>query len=388
MTASFFRKLPGLAISLLFVAGAAVAQTSQIEGTVKGEDGQPVKDALIKIERQDVKGTYQVKTHKKGDYLHAGLPLGTYNVSVLIDGKERDTVRGIRTRMGDTTTVDFDLQKQAQRSASIAKAAENGTLSQDQARDMSPEQKAAIEKQMKERSAAMQKNKALNDAFNAGMEAMKTKNYDAAAEQFAKAGELDPKQHVIWGQLAEAYMGEAKTKTGADSEAALNKALETYPKALELLPADASYHNNYALALAKAKKFDQMEVEIKKAIELDPPGAGKYYFNLGAVLTNNGQVGPACDAFKSAITADPNYADAHYQYGICLTSKATNKPDGTIVYPDGTAEAFQKYLELKPDGPNAESAKALLSTMGAKLETSYTAPGAEKKKPAAPAKKK
>ena len=379
MTASFFRKLPGLAISLLFVAGAAVAQTSQIEGTVKGEDGQPLKDALIKIERQDVKGTYQVKTHKKGDYLHAGLPLGTYNVSVIVDGKERDIVRGVRTKLGDTTTVDFDLQRQAQKSAAMSQAAANGQLSQEQARDMSPEQRAAIEKQMKERAAAMQKNKALNDAFNAAMEAMKSKNYDTAVEQFTKASEIDPKQHVIWGQLAEAYMGEAKAKTGADGEAALNKALETYPKAIELQPSDASYHNNYALALAKAKKFDQMEAEIKKAIELDPSGAGKYYFNLGAVLTNNGQIEPACNAFKSAIAADPNYTDAHYQYGICLTSRATNKPDGTIVYPEGTAEAFQKYLALKPDGPNAESAKALLATMGAKLETSYTAPGAEKK---------
>jgi tetratricopeptide (TPR) repeat protein len=154
-----------------------------------------------------------------------------------------------------------------------------------------------------------------------------------------------------------------------------------------MAPTDASYHNNYALALARARKFDDMQTEIKKAIELDPAGAGKYYFNLGAVLTNNGQTGPACDAFKNAITADPNYADAHYQYGICLTSKATSKADGTIVFPDGTSEAFQKYLELKPDGPFAESAKSLLASMGSKVDTSYTAPGAEKKKPA-PAKKK
>ena len=44
---------------------------------------------------------------------------------------------------------------------------------------MSAEQKAALEKATKERQAAMAKNKALNDAFNAGMEAMKTKQWDA-----------------------------------------------------------------------------------------------------------------------------------------------------------------------------------------------------------------
>ena len=42
---------------------------------------------------------------------------------------------------------------------------------------MTPEQKAALEKATKERQAAMAKNKELNDAFNAGMEAMKTKEY-------------------------------------------------------------------------------------------------------------------------------------------------------------------------------------------------------------------
>jgi hypothetical protein len=47
-------------------------------------------------------------------------------------------------------------------------------------------------------------------------------------------------------------------------------------------------------------------------------------------------------------------------------------------FPDGTAEAFQKYLELKPDGPHAAEAKAMLEGMGATVETSY---GAKKKAP-------
>ncbi len=39
--------------------------------------------------------------------------------------------------------------------------------------------------------------------------------------------------------------------------------------------------------------------------------------------------------------------------------------------PPGTAEAFQKYLELSPNGPNADSAKALLASMGTSVETSF-----------------
>lgn len=378
---STLRRLPGLSLPFLF-AGALMAQTAQIEGVVKDENGQPLKDALVKIDRKDIKGSYKVKTKKKGDYLHAGLPLGTYKLTLEVNGKDVDTVDNVKTRLGEPTVINFDLQQQKARQAQIQQAAETGTLTQEQARDMSPEQKAALEKQMKERSAAMAKNKELNDAFNAGMEALKTKQFDAAIASFEKAGQLDPKQTAVWGNLAEAYSEVSKTKTGPEKDAALAKAIESYAKALELTPNDANYRNNYALVLARAGKFPEMEQQLNQAVQLDPTGAGRYYFNMGAVLTNSGQTDAACNAFKKATEVDANYADAHFQYGLCLTSKATNKADGTMVFPEGTAEAFQKYLALKPDGPNAEAAKAMIATMGAKVETQYTAPGA-KKPPAA-----
>ncbi len=95
--ASFLRRLPGLTTITLLFAGAAFAQTSQIEGTVVGEDGQPLKDALIKIERKDIKGNYKVKTKKKGDYLHAGLPLGTYKVVLEVNGADVDSVDNVKS---------------------------------------------------------------------------------------------------------------------------------------------------------------------------------------------------------------------------------------------------------------------------------------------------
>ena len=380
------RRLPGLTTITLLFAGAAFAQTSQIEGVVKGEDGQPLKDALIKIERLDIKGNYKVKTKKKGEYLHAGLPLGKYKVTLEVNGKDVDFVDNVTLRF-DPSTVNFDLQKQAAQRQQTQAAIETGTLTKEQERGLTAEQKAAIEKQTKERQQAMAKNKALNDAFNAGMEALKTKQFDVAIQSFTKAGELDPNQHVVWGNLAETYSEIAKTKTGADQQAALASSYENYKKAIALAPQDANYYNNYALVLARGSKIPEMQEALNKAIELDPSGAGRYQYNLGAVLTNQGQTDAACNAFQKAIAADATYADAHYQMGICLTGKATAKPDGSLVFPDGTAQAFQKYLELKPDGQFAESAKGMLQTMGSKVETTYTAPGAKKPAPA-PAKKK
>ncbi len=379
------RNLLGLSASLaLFLSlssAPALAQTGAIEGKVIGADGKPVgKDfALIQIIRTDIKGNYKVKTNKKGEFFHAGLPLGTYNVICEIDGKAVDQVNGVRMRLGDPVPVEFNLAKMAAKQQEMQKAMETGKVTEEMARDMTPEQKAAMEKRAKEQSEAMKKNKELNDAFNGGMEALKAGNYQAAIDSLEKAASLDATQHVIHGQLAEAYGGLAKGKTGAELEAANTKSLEAFAKAIELKPDDAAYYNNYGLALARAKQFDKAQEALNKAAQLNPTGAGQYFYNLGALLVNAGQLEPAGAAFKKALEADPNYAEAHYQYGIYLTSKANvDAKTGKMTFPDGTAESFQKYLELKPDGANAASAKGMLETMGSTVSTTYVNPDAKK----------
>jgi len=110
--------------------------------------------------------------------------------------------------------------------------------------------------------------------------------------------------------------------------------------------------------------------EYNAAATLDPANAGLYFYNLGAILTNLGKLDEANAAFDKAIAADPNRADAYYWKGVNLLSKATLKDNKMIAVP-GTAENLNKYLALAPTGPHAESAKELLSSIGAKIETSF-----------------
>lgn len=376
-------KLRNLALSLagtLVFACAALAQTATLEGNVKGEDGKPLQGAMMKIDRTDIKGHYQVKTNKKGHFLYAGLPLGTYDIAVEVNGQVKDKYTGVKLRPVDMPSVDFDLSKSAAAAGAGAGAAGGAPAqgaaeaSTDATRGLTPQQKAEREKQLKEQEEAMKKNKELNDAFNAGMAAVQAKQWDAAVTAFTKASELDPKQHVVWAQLAEAEMNLAATKTGADANAETEKGLAAYQKAIEIKPDDAGYHNNYGLGLAKAKKFSEAEAELTKAATLDPSNAGKYYYNLGASLTNSGQTEPAGEAFKKAIAVDPNYADAHYQYGLYLLSKATtDDKTGKVTAPPETADELQKYLQLKPEGAYADQAKALLAELGSKVDTTFKA---------------
>lgn len=357
----------------------AVAQTSAIEGEVIGEDGKPLQNAQIFIERQDIKGNYKVKTNKKGRYFHAGLPLGMYNVRCEVGGQVKDEVRGVRTTLSENTQVNFDLAAIAKRQQALQQAAAAGQLTEQQTQGLSAEQKAALDKQMKERAESMKKNKELNDAFNAGMQAKEAKQWDVAIQNFTKASELDPKQHVVWAQLADSYINKAGSVTGADQKAALDKGIEAYGQVMALKPDDPAYHNNYALALARAGQMAEATAELEKAAQLNPPGAGQYFYNLGAVLVNTGKQEEAGQAFKRALEADPNYANAHFQYGMYLLSKASVGEDGSVKPVEGTTEALQKYLDLAPTGPFAESAKGALQSLSGTVETQYTNPDTKAK---------
>src|SRR5450432_634539 len=205
-----FRNLVVAAAATFFLALTAFAQISAMQGDVKGPDGKPLQGAVIKIVRTDIKGSYTVKSDKKGHFFYNGLPLGAYNVTVEVGGKEADGVNGVHTRLGDPVTVPFDLQKKAQegaaKNAAIQQAAASGAgLTKEQERSMTKEQKDAMEKAIKDREGSMKKNKELNDAFNAGLTAVqaanaatdpaeKAKQYDAAVVSLTKASELDHKQ--------------------------------------------------------------------------------------------------------------------------------------------------------------------------------------------------
>lgn len=364
--------------AVMLAAVPAFSQTAFVQGTVTDPDGKIVNGAQIAFENAETKNRIEAKSDKKGHYITSMKP-GIYAVTVTVDGKPRLSIRQYEAVGGNGDPLDLKLKPVGQAAAPMSAAAGPGAAGGGE-KGSKEDDKAA-----KEREAQLAKNKALNDSFGAGKTAIDNKQWDEAITQLTKASEIGPTQPAVWAGLAEAYVGSAKAAKGADAAPIYDKAFAAFDKLLTIAPDDAGTYNNYALALAADNKLDDAKTKLAKAVELDPAGAGKYHYNLGALLMNSSQTDGALDEFKKAIAADPNYAEAYYYYGSTLVGKATlDQKTGKMVAPDGTIEALQKYLQLKPDGPNAQGAKDLIAALGSSVNVGYKDPSA----PAKPAKKK
>ena len=361
-----------LVMAALACASLAYGQTGAIRGKVIGKDGQPLPGAMVKIERQQVRGNYKVKSRKKGDFFHAGLPLGIYNVSCEVDGQIVDRVGNVRVGLSDPAEVNFDLQKLVSRQKS-------GPTQADLA-SMSAEERKRYEQAIRNRQQAISKNKQLNEIFNDGMVALKMENYPAAVQSLTKASALDASQHVIWANLGDAQAKMALTKAGADRSKLYGEAIASYDKAIEIDATNAAYHNNLGLVMVRAGKLDDGKMKLAEAAMLDPGNAAKYFFNLGAVMVNTANTDGAIQAFIKATEANPNFAGAYYQLGMALVGNAETQPDGTVVPAEGTIEAFQKYIELEPNGQFTAAAQSMLTGLSASVETQYEDTTKKKKK--------
>ena len=366
-----------LVLAVGLSAPFAFAQnTGAVKGICKDVEGKPIAQAEVEWTGTETGHKYNLKTNNKGEYFSLGIAPGKYNVKLSKDGKELWHFNGLTVGM-DEMTLDFDLKKE------MANAA--------QGQGMTPEQAA----KMKEATAKAENERktvgTLNEKLNAAKTASDAGDFETAIATLTEANQIDSTRDLIWFKLADAYRMSAPKQTDpAEKQKRYEMAAADYQKAIEMRSTSeaakkdpdnnknmAAYYNNLADVYAKSNKVDDAVASYNKAAELDPAHAVTYLFNEGATLTNMGRVDDAIVAFDKVIAADPTKADAYYWKGVNLIGKATLKGD-KMVAPEGTAEAFKKYLELAPDGKLAQPAKDMLASIGATIETGY----GTKKKPA------
>ncbi|MFB3814720.1 MAG: tetratricopeptide repeat protein [Terriglobales bacterium] len=346
-----------LAILAALWAVPGFAQTTNVKGRVLDAEGKPVAGATVEFSSPETGRRYTLKTDSKGQYFSIGISGGTYTVKVSKDGQllAPPTINFPVSLSKEENVLDFDLAKEKTRAE----------------QQLSPEEKAKREAIAKEN----QKIAGLNSMLAAASQAIEAGNYDEAVNIMTKATETDPTRDLLWFRLGEAHLAAAKHIPPTERDKAKEhyaQAVTAYKKAIEIKPTVGAYYNNMGEAQAKLGATQDAIQSYTAAAQNDPAGAGKYFFNLGAVLTNTGKVDEANAAFDKAIAADPNYAEAYYQKAVNLMGKATVDPKtNTMTAPPEVATNLNKYLELSPTGPNAEPAKQLLASLGAKVETSF-----------------
>ncbi len=336
-----------LLLAAVFTLSAVAQVSTSVKGNCKDENGKPVVGGIIELLNAETGRKINVKTDNRGDYFTMGVPSGKYKVSLTgPDGKPLYYFNNLNVATTGDNVIDFDLAKIR------AEEAKHSGVTDAQRKEM--------EKAKKEN----EKVKGLNALLTQAAEQKKEGKFDDAVATMEQAVAQDQTHDVIYGSLADAYLG---AKKFPEAETAYNKALELAPPTSKSI---GMYHNGLAQALLKQGKTAPAMAEYDKAAQLDPANAGMYYFNEGAVLTNQGKADEANQAFDKAIAAEPARPDPYYQKGVNLLSKATLK-EGKMIPAPGTTEALNKYLELAPDGKYAQAAKDLLASLGAKVETTF-----------------
>ena len=382
-------------VVLLLCAMPAFASGVRVIGKVTDMEGKPLADAHVIFENPETGQKYDNKTNSKGEYDRIGFNPGSYTVTVTDkDKKPLIQMKNVVVSFEkDPNEINFDLAKIAQQPA----AGGGLTPEQQKAIEEAKNKNAEIAKENARRAGLNEKLRqadALEKAGDAATDpAAKMQNYGQAVDLLKGVTTADPTREIIWANLANAYLtlGDASLKLSPpDKEKATSnftEAATAYKKAIQLNPQAkdiGGYHNNLGQALVRTGDTATAVQEYNTAAQVDPTRAAQFYFNAGAVLTNQGAFDPdqakkkqeldsAVQFFDKAIAVKPDFAEAYYQKGVNLVNQMTYDKSGKPIAAPGTVEAFNKYLELEPTGKYADAAKGNIQFLGGTVETRYKA---------------
>jgi tetratricopeptide (TPR) repeat protein len=171
---------------------------------------------------------------------------------------------------------------------------------------------------------------------------------------------------VIMSNLGLAYSGVGRYED----------AITMLQQAAVLKPAAGTYME-LGTDFAQVGKMPEANATCEKVSAADPLAKNMQagcYRNVAVVLTNNGKLADAIVPLQRATRLNPQDALAWKLLGDALTNTVTSKSEGgKIVYfvPPGTVEAYQRYLQLEPNGPYAGQVQGALEGL-AKLTKAPT----------------
>lgn len=353
-----FRLASLLAALLVAAAPALLAQSmAKVHGHVNDPLGTPMAGVQVKLSTDGQTPKYSFTTDDNGDYKGSGITPGTYYF-ILYNNKNQpvDQFSDVIVAAGADKEQNFDLS----RPDYIAK--------------MSPEEKKAYEEAKTANAKVNKENsqiKNLNADLKKAREDNSNKNYADAEQLMSRDTALKPDASVLWVELGRAQEGEKKYPDAATS---LQKAIDVDAASKKPnLDIEAAAENSLGEVLADLSKVPESQAAYEAAAKDDPKNAAMYYGNEAIMMDRLGQIDATVAAADKAIAANPNNPIPYYLKGKALINRATVDKSGKIIAPPGCAEAYEKYLELAPNGPFSNDAKSILAQLGTKVESKYRA---------------
>jgi tetratricopeptide (TPR) repeat protein len=352
--------LPGLFPTTALAQGKTL---SKLHGHAQDPAGAPVTNGEVRLSVDGKTIKYTFPLDANGDYKGEGIVPDTYYVLLWQKDstgalKQVDYFENVKIPAGVDQVQDFDMSREAYM------------------KRLTPEQRKAIEDAKAKNAEIMKGNqdvKKLNGMLADARADITAKKYDDAAALMMQATQIKPDQGVLWLELGIAQDGQKKYD---DAIVSLKKAIDLDTAAKKPNPeVQGAAGNALGEAYGKTNKIPEATAAYEAAAKIQPANAGMFYSNETIVLSQAGApVEAVVAAADKAIAVDPKRPVPYYLKGQALINKATIDPKTQkIVAPPGTEEAYEKYLDLDPNGPYANDSKAILQEIGSKQSTKYTA---------------
>lgn len=376
-----------LILALSFASIAAAQGTGRISGEILDREGKPYPDVNVEIKNPDTGQTYTTKTDKGGKFQQLGLLSGVYVFTLTNEKDHLDFKVQFRVVQDQENIFKLNFKEVAAQTGPSAEEAKKREEEQNKFKNMKTHFDAGMAAINDSTTLRAQLKTAAADQQSGIKDKLNTDYQTAVTElQQAEQGVLpkDTKTHaIVWSNLGQAY----------EFAGRYDEAAAAFTKAAELQP-QASYYDHLSINLANAAaaqpaldkaKLAEAGAACDKAAAADPTVAARCWKNMGIVLSNKNHQPDAVAPLQKATQLDPKDAQAWFLLGGALSAQITPKQEGdkmTYEIPPGTAEAYQKCIELAPSGPLAEQAKQMLdglAAMGGGDATSLSTKKAKKK---------
>ena len=375
--ASGLAGLVALAALITIAPSAAAQNMGSISGEVRDVDGKPFADVTVAIKSTDSGLAYTVKTDGKGRYIQIGMRPGIYTITFSVKDKNGNLQQGFETNArvtgGEEAKSDVNFKDVlAKQGASQAEARKKQEEESKKFEGMKGHFEAGMAILTEASQVKADMMKLPKDQRGPAQEKLNGLYSTAITELDASqkaAPEKDPNLHMILYNQGVAY----------DNAGKADEAIAAFQKAIDLRPTQAAYYNSLGNVLARSGKIPEAQAAYEKSATLDPANAAMAYQNLGIVLFQAGKAKEAIDPLRKASELDPKKAQVWYLLGAALVGAMEFKKEGDNLVPvllPGTVEAYQKCVDLDPNGAYGAQAKdglAQLQAMGLGISTKVKA---------------